>query len=62
MSNTIEKSVLRHNPKMRTIKEDKTNHGYGMKKIKKIVEKYNGLMKCDEKDNMFIVKAMLVDS
>lgn len=38
-----------------TTKKDKRNHGYGMKSIKSIVEKYNGNMAVAVRDNIFLL-------
>ncbi len=42
-----------------TSKEDKENHGYGLLNIKKIVEKYNGLIKIEENEKYFKVNIAL---
>lgn len=39
----------------RTTKEDKINHGFGMKNIRRIVNKYEGTMNIKEDDNSFAV-------
>jgi two-component system sensor histidine kinase AgrC len=45
VKNTIEQSVLSKNPKLKTIKEDKSKHGYGVKAVKDIIKKYDGHFK-----------------
>ena len=42
------------------IKKDKVKHGFGLKNIKKIVDKYNGNIEIDIKDNKFITKIGLI--
>lgn len=42
-----------------TTKEDKKNHGYGMKSIKNAVEKYNGIYNNSIKDGKFIVNIVI---
>lgn len=42
VKNSIQDSVLNENPKLRTSKNDKEYHGYGVMTIKNIAEKYNG--------------------
>lgn len=54
ISNTIEKSVLESNPELLTSK-NVSGHGWGMKSVKSIVEKYSGLFDCYEKNNRFTV-------
>lgn len=46
-----------------TIKKDKTNHGYGLKSIKGIVEKYGGNVNINYDNNVFNIEVhMLVNS
>ena len=42
-----------------TVKSDPTNHGYGLKSTKYIVEKYNGTLSIMTKDNWFTLKILL---
>lgn len=42
-----------------TTKEDRDEHGIGLKNVKKIVGKYDGIMKINTVDNMFFVKLVL---
>lgn len=39
-----------------TSKSDSKNHGFGMKSIRNIVDKYNGFLKIDCENNLFVVK------
>lgn len=43
----------------RTTKEDKTNHGYGLRKVGKIVKKYDGTLEINTKNEIFEVKICL---
>lgn len=58
VKNSIEESVLERNPEFASTKEE-PGHGYGMKQINSIVEKYNGTIDIYEKNNSFIVSIML---
>ena len=40
-------------------KEDSENHGYGLKNIKKTVEKYDGYIEDDHANNTFSVDIIL---
>lgn len=60
VKNSIDESVLKHNPELQSSKEE-PGHGYGMKQIKAITEKYNGNIDIYEKKEMFIVSVMLFD-
>lgn len=59
VKNTIDESVLKNNPKLLTSKKNKTLHGYGIKIIKEITEKYNG--RCDfyEEEDLFCCRVSL---
>lgn len=57
--NRITESILALNPKLITTKKDKANHGKGMEIISDCVKKYNGELKCYEKDNYLYVSAII---
>lgn len=42
-----------------TDKEDRSNHGIGLQNVKRVVEKYNGIMEMSEENKIFRVKIML---
>lgn len=58
VKNSIDGSVLKDNPGLATSKEE-PGHGYGMKQMKAVIEKYEGSMDIYEKDGMFVVSVML---
>lgn len=58
VKNSIDGSVLKDNPQLATSKEE-PGHGYGMKQMKAVTEKYEGSMDIYEKDGMFVVSVML---
>ena len=58
VKNSIDESVLEKNPEFVSTKEE-PGHGYGMKQIRSIVDKYQGAIDIYEKGNMFIVSIML---
>ena len=60
IKNTISESVLKNNPQFNSTKNDTINHGFGIKIVKKIVEKYNGFVTYEEENNEFICKIMLL--
>ena len=57
--NRIEQSILAVNPELITSKDDSGQHGYGVKAVRKIVEKYQGLLDFYEEDGWFCACAML---
>lgn len=58
VKNSIDGSVLKDNPELASSREE-PGHGYGMKQIKAITEKYEGNIDIYEKDEMFIVSIMM---
>ncbi len=56
VKNKINKSVLNGNPNLITKKEDKSNHGFGIKSIKNIAKKYDGSVEFSEQNGYFIAE------
>ena len=42
-----------------TTKDDKLGHGFGLKSMRYIVDKYHGYMNVDQKDNLFFLTILL---
>ncbi len=42
-----------------TTKSDESNHGYGLKNIQFVVEKYSGIMRIDREDHVFLLNIAL---
>ena len=59
IKNSIRSSVIQSNPKLKTTKSQKQEHGFGIKIMKEIAEKYNG--RCDyyEQNNTFCLHIIL---
>ncbi len=55
----VRKSGIRAKEVYATTKKDKENHGIGLYSVRKMVEKYNGIMEVHPKGNLFCVKLML---
>lgn len=51
--------VLRRNSVMETSKEDKKNHGFGVKNIKRVVREYGGEVSFNVVDDMFSVSILI---
>lgn len=62
IKNSIESSVLKNNPKLLSTKKDGEFHGMGMKSIKNIVEKNNGLINYFEGENFFCLEIMFLEN
>ncbi len=59
INNTINKSVLKKNPYLKSTKKNKDFHGIGTLSIKDIVSTYNGMFKVFEEENVFHVNVWL---
>lgn len=59
--NPFNGEVLNEGDQILTTKKDKTKHGYGLKSIKGIAEKYNGHLFIDYDDNEFFMEVNLLN-
>lgn len=59
VKNKINSSVLETNPKLSSDKNNSEQHGYGIKQIKTIAEKYEGIVDIYEENNMFCINVMI---
>ena len=57
--NSINHSILSENPNLVTSKHDKSEHGYGIKTIKSITEKYDGTIDFFEENLTFVFRIEL---
>ena len=57
--NSINHSILAENPNLVTSKQDKSEHGYGIKTIKSITEKYDGTIDFFEENLTFVFRVEL---
>lgn len=55
VKNKISKSVIEDNPNLISTKKNKEEHGYGLKHIKAIVDRYNGIIDIYEEEDFFCV-------
>lgn len=55
VKNKIDRSVLEHNPELVSTKKNKEDHGYGIKQIKELVDKYGGILDIYEDGGFFCV-------
>lgn len=54
--NTFEIPCIRKQGVFETIKEERSAHGYGIKSMQRIVDKYQGLITYEEKEKIFTTK------
>ena len=59
VKNTISTSVLKNNPKLLTDKQNKKEHGLGVKIIKSIADKYEGKVDFYEESDEFCCRVIL---
>lgn len=59
IKNTIENSVLKNNKQLKTFKLEKNKHGLGLKSIRDIVEKRQGMLDIYEENGEFCVSVLL---
>lgn len=59
IENTYDGNLNYKNGILTTIKQDTKHHSFGLKNIKKIVEKYNGILKIEHTDTKFVVKFII---
>ncbi len=59
IENTIEESVLQNNKQLKSIKSGKNKHGWGLKSIKDIIERHDGMMDIYEENGRFCVSILL---
>lgn len=59
IENTFDGKLIKKNGKLETRKYDKEYHGYGLKNVQKIMEKYNGYIEYDNNGGLFTVTAMM---
>ncbi len=58
--NAYEGNLNIQNGVIRSSKADLTHHGYGLKSIKMVTEKYNGTMEIDHSNNVFLVTLLFI--
>ncbi len=59
IENTFDGKLIKKNGKLETRKFDKEYHGYGLKNVQKIIEKYNGYIEYDNNAKLFKATAIM---
>lgn len=59
VKNRIDKSVLKDNPNLNSTKSEDEAHGYGIKQIMTITNKYNGIVDIYEESDMFCISILI---
>lgn len=53
VTNSVDHNILKANPSLTSTKADTINHGYGIKSINHIADKYNGTVNFIQNENLF---------
>ncbi len=61
VKNSIEEEPIKRNNKFITSKEDKNLHGYGLKSVQRIVEKYDGIITYETENKIFTTSLSFFD-
>lgn len=61
IGNSVSVNPLTENPEFMTSKEDKILHGFGMRIIRNVVEKYQGMIQMDGSDEWLKINIILMD-
>lgn len=59
ITNSYQGEIEEQKGKFYTIKEDKSAHGYGLKNVERIIQKYHGTMDIDYTDKRFSIHIMM---
>lgn len=57
--NRADKNIFESNPEMKTSKEDKENHGKGIKIVEEIAKKYDGAVRFSNSEPLFTVSVLI---
>lgn len=60
LANSTNLRVLKNNPTLETTKINHEGHGYGIKNIRKVVQRYHGLIRFYEENEMFVCDILLL--
>lgn len=58
--NSFRGEINKEDGKILTIKKDRTKHGYGLKSVKSIAEKYGGFMNINYDNNVFTIEVQML--
>lgn len=61
VKNTIRESVLQKNRELKSDKENKALHGWGLRSVAEIAERHLGGLDIYEKNGMFVVSVLLAN-
>lgn len=59
VQNSIDRTVLGNNRQLFTTKENTYEHGFGIKSVRTVVDKYSGICEFSEEEGLFIAEVLL---
>lgn len=59
IKNSFDGKLVRKGEKLATRKKDKESHGLGLDNIRKVVDKYDGIMEIKQEGNVFVLEIMI---
>lgn len=59
MKNSIDESVIETNKELKTTKQNKNRHGFGIENIKRVIYRHNGILNFDEENGYFICDILI---
>lgn len=59
MKNSIDESVIETNKELKTTKQNKSRHGFGIENIKRVIYRHNGILNFDEEKGYFICDILI---
>ena len=59
-TNPIGERLQREGERLLTTKVDKRNHGFGMESVKQIIDKYQGVVKIEEEEDVFFLDLVMM--
>jgi len=62
VTNTFDGNIIKENGKLKTTRENKVEHGFGLSSVSKIVKKYNGTINTSYTEKLFSAKVLLYNT
>lgn len=62
IENIVDDDILSSNPDLRTTKNNKTIHGIGLKSVREIIDRHDGIFNITQNEKWFCVEIMLLKS
>ena len=60
IENIVDKNILETNPNLHTTKQDKRMHGVGLKSVREIIDRHDGIFNVSQNEKWFSAEIMLL--